>query len=115
MNDNDSHDGGTRFEDKANVIDLASMRKARSEGDSGTILNKIEAKEATFDFHLFNGETEGAEVVRARGYMKFGPQFLAVVEGPEDGSQVVFACQTPLVRYIQRVEDDTTQSTLDLG
>lgn len=67
-----------------------------------------------FEFHFFATAVDGAEEVSvAEGYLKFGPQFIAVVDGPEDISNVVFACATPIVRFVRRVtEDGAIQATL---
>lgn len=67
-----------------------------------------------FEFHFFAPAIDGAEeVCIAEGYLKFGPQFIAVVDGPEDISNVVYACATPIVRYVRRVtEEGTIEATL---
>lgn len=69
-----------------------------------------------FEFHLYPQTPEGTEeVIETEGYLKFGPQFIAVVDGPEDLSNVVFAVATNLAKYVKRVtEDGSVEATLSL-
>ena len=84
-------------------------------GLNGKTIESVESpvKAGTFEFHMHSNAESGEEVTKTTGYLKFGPQFIAVVDGPEDSANVVFACSTPLVKYVKRVtEDGTVEATL---
>jgi hypothetical protein len=76
-------------------------------------------KAGKYEIH-FHDSMDGDKIVPgamqlAEGFLKFGPQFIAVLEGPEDVSTVTFAVGTHVVKYIKRVsEDDAVQATLSL-
>ena len=99
-NDNGTDDG---------VISLDAFRKTRTE--STPLAPKPEKH--TFEFHIM---TEGAdEIVKADGFLKFGPQFLVVVDDYETAVEVVFSVALPLVKYVKRLDADAAvQATLDL-
>jgi len=99
-----------------NVIDLAAIREGRQkEPQNISAQPGPKVNSGTFEFHLVSPDGN-TETVTATGYMKFGPQFLAVVDGPEDDSMVLFATATHLVRYIRKVGlDGETQGNLDLS
>lgn len=107
---NDDH---TPENPEAEVIDFATMRDRLKNGESKTLeVHKDAPKPShgTFEFHLVD------DTVTATGYLKFGPQFFAIVEGPEDDSLILFTCATHLVRYIRRLGDSgETTATLDPG
>jgi hypothetical protein len=97
-----------------NVIDLQAIREGRQKEQTITTQTALKVNSGTFEFHLISPDGN-TETVTATGYMKFGPQFLAVVDGPEDDSMVLFATATHLVRYIRKVgSDGDTQGTLSL-
>lgn len=110
MNDDNNNDTP---ETPDNIIDFSKLRESRtSPPPPKPAPPKI--TNGTFEFHMITPEGTN-ETVTASGYMKFGPQFLAVVEGPEDDSMVLFAVATHLVRYIKKLADDSSiQSTLSL-
>jgi hypothetical protein len=94
-----------------NVIDLQSRKKG---GEPPSDNPKVTPGKYEFFFHPVSVDVPGGSE-RAEGYLKFGPQFLAVVDGPEDSAGVVFACSTPLVRFIRRIDsEDAVQATLAL-
>lgn len=114
MNDNDNNN--------ENILDFTKLRAQRGESQSG--MNQVDnskkssVRSGTFELHLhpkLDGDAD--EVIKQSGYLKFGPQFIAVVDGPQDESQVLFAVQTHLVRFVKMLSEDEshTQSTLDLG
>jgi len=96
----------------SDVIDFKSRNKT----------TEVKVKPGKFQFHLFTSgatDKEGnelpGEVQQAEGYLKFGPQFIAVVDGPEDTASVVFAIQTPAVKYVKKVSSsDEIQGMLSL-
>ena len=78
-------------------------------------------KSRTYEIHFFPMDTdeEGViipgDVIKIHGYLKFGPQFIAAVDGPEDTATVIFAASTPTVKYIKEVsETGEVQGTLSL-
>jgi len=65
-------------------------------------------------FYPVANDTKG-EVVNTKGFLKFGPQFIAVLEGPNDTDAVVFTVATGAVQFIRRVDaDGSVQATLSL-
>lgn len=85
----------------ADVIDFGNRSKAKTEDTAPVI------KEGTFEFYIHSEDTEPkGSLVQATGYLKFGPAFIAVVDTPEDTSNVLFAIQTNLVKYVKRISDE---------
>lgn len=100
-----------------NVIDFQSKKKGGNEPPPEA--PKAQSGKYEFFFHSTGNDTNGVPIPggseKTEGYLKFGPQFLAVVDGPEDWAAVVFACATPLVRHIKRIcSEDSVQATLAL-
>ena len=59
-----------------------------------------------YEFHLYGTEADPVPApVFAEGYLKFGPHFIAVTEGPEPESTILFAAQTNVVKFLQRVDE----------
>lgn len=81
---------------------------------------KIEPFNYEFHFHSTgdvdeDGDTVPGEVVKAHGFLKFGPQFIAVVDRDADISTVLFAVATPMVKYVKKLDaEDSIQATLSL-
>lgn len=70
-------------------------------------------KPGDIEFHLLPYGDKPSEVVKAKGYLKFGPQFVAVVDGPEDQSNVETAVPTHLIQYVKRIgEEGNIEATL---
>jgi hypothetical protein len=94
-------------DDNDNVISFASKQPV-----------KIETPKllpGDFEFHVMNPGGTEEETCVVQGYLKFGPQFIAVVDGPEDHSNVTFAVATHLVKFVRRMgEDGSIQATLSL-
>lgn len=92
-----------------NVIDFNSRKNMNDK-------TAPEFKPGKFEFHFFPIEdSSDGEVATATGFLKFGPQFIAVTEAHDDNSPVVFACATNTLKYVKRLdEDDSIQSTLAL-
>lgn len=54
-------------------------------------------------------------VVSAKGFLKFGPQFIAILNGPLDNDPVVFSAATPAIQYIKKIDaEGSVQGTLSL-
>jgi len=114
MSDNDNNNDTPQ---ESNVIDFAAIRAgAKAPPKDVDVRIKTRVAEGRYEFHLHpNENAEFDTVVEAEGYLKFGPQFIAVVDGPEDDSQVTFAVATPFVKYVKRVgEQGEVQGTLSL-
>lgn len=98
-----------------NVIDFNSRGKVPP-GTSPKIVK------GNYEFHFHPsgvqdpaGNTVEGEVVSAQGYLKFGPQFIAVVDSDEDVATVLFAVATPMVKYVKKLDDENAiQATLSL-
>lgn len=76
-------------------------------------------KAGKFEFSLHPNEQDVAngdpgEVVTAEGFLKFGPAFIAIVDGPEDtNTNFLFIIPTGLVKYVKRLgEEDHVAGTL---
>lgn len=70
-----------------------------------------------YEVHFYPSMNEGDEglVVLTKGFLKFGPQFIAVLNGPQDTDPVVFSAATPAIQYIKKVDvDGAVQGTLSL-
>lgn len=75
-----------------------------------------------YEVHFFGGDYEAEgdfvepEPVVATGYLKFGPQFIAICEGLDNESPVVFAAATQTVKYVKKIDatDGSVQGTLGL-
>lgn len=100
MNDNESGPG------VGNVIDFGNRKT----------VERPQPVSATYEFHLHPiGASEVGETEQATGFLKFGPAFIAVVDGPGDESQVTFAAATPMCKYIKRLSvNEEVQATLAL-
>lgn len=109
-NDNNDTTGG------ADVIDLAAIRAAGKTPSRTTTPIKPRIASGKYEFHLYPSmDNEQDDLVGTEGFLKFGPQFIAVVDGPEDDSQVLFAVQTALVKYVKRLGSvGEIQGTLSL-
>lgn len=90
-----------------NVIDLSSRKKVET-----PVPEPID-----YEVHFYptmNEDSEGM-VVLATGYLKFGPQFIAILNGPQDTDPVVFSAATPAIQYIKKVDGSgSVQGTLAL-
>ena len=85
-----------------NIIDFGSRKTPEKKGP--------EPVEAEYEFHAYTSVDEGVSIpVKARGYLKFGPAFMAVADGPEDNANIKFAIQTNLVKYVRRIEAGEAQ------
>ena len=91
------------------IIDFASrINKNQSpSNDSGPFEARVEGPiEGIYEFNLYGTDSEPSPApVFAEGFLKFGPQFIAVTDGPEIESTILFAAQTAVVKYLQRVEE----------
>lgn len=110
MNDNDNTG-------EENVIDFTAARKGvKQDAPKPTLKPRVAS--GKWEFHLHPASAEASalpEVVSAEGYLKFGPQFIAIVEGPEDDSTILGVVALPLVRYVKRLGDlEEVQGTLAL-
>lgn len=75
------------------------------------------AKAYKYEFHFFQGDDDmPAEVVHTEGYLKFGPQFIAVLDGPNpELDNVLFTAMTSVVKYIKKIDESgTIQGTLSV-
>lgn len=81
-----------------------------------TVVEKVPPLPIEYEIHFYpNLQGESGEVERTKGFLKFGPQFIAVLEGPLDSDPVVFTVATPAVQFIKRVDvEGTVQGTLSL-
>jgi hypothetical protein len=95
--------------DNDNVIDIKTRLSQKSESES-----KITP--GTYEFHMYPvGDGENGEVSVSEGFLKFGPQFIAVVDGPKDESNVIFAIATNAVKYVKKLDaENAIQATLSL-
>lgn len=90
------------------VIDFKSGKKLNTQPTLDLTAN-------TYEFHFFPEDGFEPEVLNVTGYLKFGPQFIAVTSGPDDTSQVVMACQTNCVKFVKRIDpENIVQGTLSL-
>ena len=95
-----------------NVIDLKSRTVKASE----------QPKPSKYEFHFhpsgevdLNGGIIPGEIVEGEGFLKFGPQFVVVVETPDDNSPVILVVSTRVIQYIKRIgSDNEIQATLSL-
>lgn len=86
-------------DEKDNVIPF------RSKNTDATPAKAAGPEAGIYEFHLYGSESDPIPLpVVAEGYLKFGPAFIAVTEGPEDVSTIIFAAQTNVVKYLERVE-----------
>lgn len=86
---------------------------------------KPEPKPGKYEFHIHPSivnpdvvasATIEDDLVTVEGFLRFGPQFVAVTNGLLDDSDVVFAIQTPAVRYVKRIgEGGQIEGTLSPG
>lgn len=97
--------------DNDNVISLDSRRNNKESKMS-------QVKPITYEFHFYPtvDEPSEGEIVQASGYIKFGPAFIAVLDGPDaEMNAVVFAVATPTVKYVKQIDGiGTVQGTLSL-
>lgn len=111
---NNNNDGGN--ETREVVVDMKEFRKRQEES------NKVEksvtqSEPIEYEFHFYPtiDEAGAGEVVKAKGYVKFGPAFIAVLDGPDpERSTIVFAVATQTIRYVKQVSDGAIQGTLAL-
>lgn len=92
------------------IIDFASRIRggqASSNDDGPFIPEKKSGPEAgLYEFNMYGTEAEPMPApVFAEGYLKFGPHFIAVTEGPEPESTILLAVQTGAVKFLQRVDE----------
>lgn len=91
-----------------NVISLVD-KKAETE--------KAKPLPSKYEVHFYpsiDGVAD-SDVQETTGFLKFGPQFIAVLEGPLDSDAVVFTVATPAVKFIKRVDSEgSVQGTLSL-
>ena len=98
---------------------MNAIRERLSEGKTktgGEEPPKPGVRPGKWEVHL-HPLKEGLEdtVLTEFGFLKFGPQFIAIVEGHADESQVRFAVGTHLVKYVKMIaEDGSIQGTLGL-
>lgn len=95
-----------------NIVDLSKIRSIQA-------VEKPKGSSGLFEIHMLpNANSTSGEqgtVERAKGFLKFGPGFTAIVEGPEDESPVTFAVVTNAIQYIKRIDEDgTVQGTLSV-
>lgn len=90
-----------------NVIDLMAKKP--------TVVPAYVPEPIEYEVHFYptRDDVKG-EVEITKGFLKFGPQFIAVLEGPLDTDPVVFTVATPAVQFIRRVTADGIQATLSL-
>ena len=68
-----------------------------------------------YEIHFYRSiDDEPGLVVTATGHLKFGPQFIAILNGPLDTDPVVFSAATPAIQYIKQVDQGVVQGTLSL-
>ncbi len=102
MNDNDDNNG----QDDLKVVNLMDYKSATAPPP--------EAIDYEVHFYPPNLESEGL-VVRSKGFLKFGPQFIAILNGPQDTDPVVFSASTPAIQYIKKIDETgSVQGTLSL-
>lgn len=91
-----------------NIISLASRKEVKPD-----LPAPIE-----YEVHFYPSmgeESTDGLVVLATGFLKFGPQFIAILNGPQDTDPVVFSAATPAIQYIKQVDKTgTIQGTLAL-
>lgn len=102
----DSSEAAPTRQQADNVINLADRFNAKSTPKESEVKRSLPTS-GTYNFVFFSQGGDGSveDSAEATGFLKFGPQFLAVVDGPEDEASVVFACSTPTVKYIRKVTD----------
>lgn len=119
MNDNDGT-SDVETGEKNNVIDLSllSGRKGNVNTDRPPSPGPGKPKPSSGDweFHFLPTEEKSSgDVVKINGFLKFGPQFIAVVDGPDDDSAIIFAVPINLVKYVKKVSaTGEVQGTLSL-
>lgn len=94
--------------DNDNVINLSSVKGGKEE-------EKTKPLPGTWEFHLHPTDDGPEDVVTAKGFLKFGPQFLAVTSSSEDDAPMVAVVALPLVRFCKRIDaEEAIQGTLSL-
>lgn len=80
-------------------------------------IEKAKPTPLMYEVHFYpslDGEVD-SDVQTAGGFLKFGPQLIAILDGPLDTDSVVFAAATPVVKFIKRVDSEgSVQGTLSL-
>jgi hypothetical protein len=70
-----------------------------------------------YEIHFYPTMDEGSDglVVVSSGFLKFGPQFIAILDGPQDSDPVNFSAATAAIQYIKKVDaTGAVQGTLSL-
>lgn len=113
MNNDNSGDKPTDDKPKDNIVSLEAFRKGQPETKE---VNPPKPEPGLFEFHFYPSDTGfDPEVITSHGFLKFGPQFIAVLEGPEDFNNVSFTCATNSVKYIKKLgKDKEVQGSLSL-
>ncbi len=108
-----TNDNDTPNQDK--VVQLSDHRdKPKGPVPAPTVPGPLKAH---WELHLHQTSPEApVEVLIGEGYLKFGPAFTAIVEGPEDSSPPFVAVSSSMVKYIKRIVplDGSVQATLSL-
>lgn len=81
----------------ADIINLNGEKISKE--DSGP-------KSGKWRFYIYP-QQDGAQDLdeqEAEGWVKFGPMFTAVTEGPEDTSTVVLAVATATIKYVRKLD-----------
>lgn len=80
-------------------------------------IEKAKPQAFTYEVHFYPN-IDGAvdsDVQTATGFLKFGPQLIAILDGPLDTDLPIFTVATPAVKFIKRVDSEkSVQGTLSL-
>lgn len=83
----------------SDIIDFSGRKISGGEDNN-------KPRKGIWRFHIYpqvDGSDE-LDIQEAEGFIKFGPLFTAVTETNEDTSAIIFACATPTIKYVRRLD-----------